>query len=204
MVFERGVGSMLNGGSQMHMIEDFLDAASSKIRPLLLAAAFQYGLRDSVSDPGKWIKRLGELPAEQRLNATNGLAQGWAQNDPEAAANWVLSLPEGQQRDTAFSPIASTWAGHDPQGAANWVNSLPAGKDRDIATQGIVAALSESQPDSAWTWALSIGSEEQRFHALQLAYMGMQRKNPDAASQLIQNAKLSPREAEALRKIGPR
>jgi hypothetical protein len=198
-IFERGVGSMLNGGSQMHLFEEFMDNAPAKLRPLLLEAGFQYGLRESVSDPGKWIKRIDELPPERRSEATGALARGWAQSDPESAVDWALHLPEGNQRDAAFGPISSTWAQSDPHAAAKWVDKLPPGETRDTAARGLVSALCESQPETAWTWALSIAGEQARLNAISLAYMGLQRKSPEAATQMLESANLPPAVIERLR-----
>lgn len=199
-VIERGVGSMINGGGQMHMFEEFMEAASSKIRPQLLAAGFTHGMHQSVTDPEKWVKRLDELPEDRRINGVQSLARGWAMSDPDAAMKWALSLPEGPQREAAFGPVTSVWATNDGYEVSQWIEKQPAGTTRDIATRSLVGALMESQPETAWTWALSIGGEQERFNALQLAYMGMRRKNPEAAAQLLEGANLPPQQLEALRK----
>src|SRR4030095_4882663 len=203
-VFEQGTRSMLNGGTQMHLFEKFMEAASPKLRPLLLAAAFDYGLRESVSDPQRWLKRIDELPQERRMNAIVSLASGWAASDPAAAMDWALSMPEGPQRESAFGPVVSAWASNDPYEVTQWLGTQPAGSMRDTATRGLVSALSMTQPETAWNWALSIGDEGVRFSALQLAYMGLRKKDPAVAAQMAESANLPPQQLEGLRKIlGP-
>lgn len=199
-VIERGVGSMINGGSQMHMFDEFMEAASPKIRPLLLAAGFNYGLYQSVSDPEKWVKRLDEVPEDKRANAVQSLARGWAKSDPDSAMKWAMSLAEGPQRDAAVAPAISGWAENDSYEVSQWIEKQPVGAIRDLATRGLVGALMQSQPETAWTWALSIGGEQERFNALQIAYIGMRQKNPEAAAQLLESANLPPQQLEALRK----
>jgi hypothetical protein len=203
-VFEQGTRSMLNGGTQMSLFEEFMDAASPKLRPLLLAAAFDCGWRESVSDPQRWLKRLDELPQERRMQATSMLASGWAASDPAAAMEWALSLPEGPQRESAFGPVVSAWASNDAYEVTQWIETQPAGSMRDTATRGLVSALSMNQPETAWNWALSIGDESVRFNALQLAYMGLRKKDPTVAAQMIESANLPPQQLEGLRTIlGP-
>jgi hypothetical protein len=199
-ILEQGVRSMLNGGSQMNLFEEFMDSASSKIRPLLLAAGFEYGLRESVSDPDRWVKRIDELPPDRQISAVQALARGWASSDPIAAMNWALSLPEGSQREAAFGPATSMWAQNDSYEISQWIEAQPAGSNRDIATRSLVGVLSESQPETAWNWALRISDEQARMNALQLAHMGLRRKNPEAADQLLQSANLPPQVTEHFRK----
>jgi hypothetical protein len=203
-VFEQGTRSMLNGGQQMHLFEEFMDAASPKLRPLLLAAAFDCGWRESVSDPQRWIKRIDELPQERRMQATSAVASGWAASDPGAAMDWALSLPEGSQRESAFGSVVSVWAINDSYEVTQWLGTQPAGSMRDTATRGLVSALSMTQPETAWNWALSITDEGVRYSALQLAYMGLRKKNPTVAAQMIESANLPPQQLEGLRSIlGP-
>ena len=199
-IIERGVASMLNGGSQMHLFEEFMEAASPKMRPLLLEAGFSYGIQGSVGDPQRWIKRLDELPEDRRNNAAQALASHWAREDPTAAIRWALSFPESQQRDSVFGFAAATWASTDAYETAQWIDQQPAGSMRDIATQSLVNALATSEPETAWTWALTIGGEGQRLGALSTVYANLRQRNPDAAAQLLASANLSPQLVERLRK----
>lgn len=203
-VLENGVRSLINGGSQMALFEDLMAAASDKIRPYLLISGFEYGMRDSLTDPERWIKRIDELPTERRDQATAALARGWAANDPAAAVNWTLSLPEGPAREVAFSAATDAWASSDTYEASKWVESLPAGDKRDSATAGLVRALTTSQPETAWQWALNISSNEKRVEALRMAYVGLQMKDPAIAKQMLQSAQLPPGQAEAIFKLNAR
>jgi hypothetical protein len=203
-ILEQGTRSMLNGGSQMYLFEELMEAASPKIRPLLLAAGFDSGLRESVTDPERWLRRIDELPEDRRVNAMGALASGWAASDPAAAMKWALSLPEGSsQRETAFGSVASAWAINDPYEVSQWIEAQPAGAMRDTATRGLVSALSMTQPETAWKWASSIADTGVRFSALQLAYMGLKKKDPALAAQMLESANLPPQQFEGLRKIMP-
>jgi hypothetical protein len=200
-VFDQGTRSMLNGGTRMYLFEELMEAASPKVRPLLLAAGFECGLRESVSDPQRWLKRIDELPQERRMQAMGALASGWAMNDPAAAMDWALSLPEGSQREAAFGPIVGVWASNDAYEVTQWIGEQPPGSMRDTATRSLVSALSMTQPETAWNWALSITDEGVRFSALQLAYMGLHKKDPTVAAQMLESANLPPQQFDGLRKM---
>jgi hypothetical protein len=202
-VLEQGARSMLNGGSQMHLFEELMESASAKIRPHLLAAAFDFGLRESVSDPDRWLKRIDELPEERQANAMGSLASGWAATDPAAAMKWALSLPEGPKRESAFGSVASTWANNDAYEVTQWIETQPAGSMRDTATRGLVSALSMTQPETAWSWALNITGEDARFRSLQIAYLGLRKKDPELAAQMLESARLPQDQFEHLRKMMP-
>jgi hypothetical protein len=199
-LLQQGVSSLLNGGSQMDRFEDLLAKISPNLRPLLLESGFNYGVGNGYVDPAKWIPRLNELPAEQRVNAVGSLARGWASSDPQGAIEWASSLTDPAQRDQALGSAIGSWAQSDIYESTQWVNKLPAGKTRDMATQNIVGALINTAPEDAWTWALSVTTPDNRRNALQMAYMGLTRKDPAIAKQLLQDAHLSDGEASALQK----
>ncbi len=192
-----GTSALLNGGSQMDRFEDLLGKVSPKLRPYLLEAGFS--CRPN-ADPAKWLPRLDELSAEQRLNAVGGLASGWAANDPQAAIAWASSLTDPTQRENALGNAMTTWATLDIYESSQWVNALPPGKTRDVAAQNLARSLTNSSPEAAWTWALSIQSPDNRLSAMQLAYMGLNKKDPAIAEQYLQDPKITAAEADALRK----
>lgn len=47
-----------------------------------------------------------------------------AQKDPDAASQWVQSLPAGETRQWAQKNLAKNWAMYDPEAMQQWVNTL--------------------------------------------------------------------------------
>ncbi len=197
-IIERGTMSLLNGGSQMDRFESFFAKASPKMRSSLIEAAFRFGGQGMSRDPALWIGRVNELPPERRSQAISGLASSWAAEDPAAAIAWVEALPSEKERSGAFSSAMSGWAQNDPVAAAQWLNTQPNGMNRDIGTSGLVSALINSSPEDAWTWAQSIRDPSRRLSALQLAQMGLRSKDPAIAKQMLESARLTPTEVQAL------
>ena len=199
-LLQNGTRALFDGGGGMDRVEDFLAKISPKLRPYLLENAFASGFGSGVVDPAKWIPRLAEISAGQRMNAIDGLAIGWTASDPQAAIAWAASLTDPAQQEQALSSAARAWARADIHELSQWINSLAPGRTRDIGVQGLAKALNYSEPEAAWKWALSIETPENRLSALQLAYEGLARKDPAIAKQFLQDAKLSPTEASALKK----
>jgi len=56
----------------------------------------------------------------------------WAQQDPEAASQWVRTLPQGEAKLWAQKNLASNWALYDPEAANAWVKSLPADARQEV------------------------------------------------------------------------
>jgi hypothetical protein len=203
MLLERGVSSIINGGSRMNQIESLLEKASPKVRAQLIETSFMYGAMNNryggMGDPQKWVARLNEIPAERRANATTQLAGSWAGTDPQAALKWASGLPEKEGRDNALASVTASWAANDPHEAARWVDTLPAGGSRDRASGTLVSALARSEPETAWTWALSIQSDQARADAMRMAYMGLRKKDPAIAEQMIEGSNLPAEQLKTLR-----
>lgn len=105
------------------------------------------------------------------------LAGAWARRDPQAAAQWVLSLPgtvEEDETDNIIAAVAAGWAHKDRNGALAWVASLPSGNAKseayrhiaEIITEGMTcaqgaAALTSMPPEIADRVLLSLAGNEQ-------------------------------------------
>jgi len=72
----------------------------------------------------------------------------WANEDPQGAATYAQSLPQGNSRSALISSIASQWASKDPEAALAWAKSLPGAQSRD-AVQSVVSAWANSDAAAA-------------------------------------------------------
>ncbi|HSP43555.1 MAG TPA: hypothetical protein VLO11_11835 [Luteolibacter sp.] len=95
--------------------------------------------------------------------ATSQIASNWAQSDPKAAGQWVLSLPEGDSRTNSIRSLVDNLGDHDIKGAAEFVNTLALGNERDQAVGALVSDLrQQGDPESAFDWAASIRDVSRR------------------------------------------
>jgi len=83
------------------------------------------------NDPTQALQRLAQLPAVPwARDAHTGLATGWTQRDPKAAATAGLALPPGTRRVDFLQIAFSQWMRQDITAAKDWLMSLPPGESR--------------------------------------------------------------------------
>jgi hypothetical protein len=103
-------------------------------------------------------------------NSASQIARHWVQNDPEAAGQWVMSLPEGETRSTSIRSMVDSLGDYDIKGAAGLINTLAAGKERDQAVGALVSDLgNQGDAASAFDWAASISDVSSREHMIRNA-----------------------------------
>lgn len=74
----------------------------------------------ATSQPQKAVEAFEALTDRQRWIAVSGLVSGWGKNDPKAAAEWVMALPDSSIRDRGIETIANVVDSTDPDSAAKW------------------------------------------------------------------------------------
>jgi hypothetical protein len=72
---------------------------------------------------------------------TFSVFEQWALQDPAAAAQEALTLPEGQNRSQSLNYVAQSWAKEDPAAAVAWMDTLPA-SSKNTAMQAVILNLS--------------------------------------------------------------
>jgi hypothetical protein len=104
-----------------------------------------------VSLGGEWgdLDPEGALACAQSLPSSvpvrgfvESVVRSWVQNDPAAAADWALAIPDAVQRkDLLVNFVIKSWAGTAPEAAANYAAALPAG---DVQTAAVLKIVGES------------------------------------------------------------
>lgn len=152
------------------------------------------------SDPARarqWVSQLQSVNA--RKTANSAIAQGWALDDPAAAARWAASLP-ADERGNAVGGAARLWAKEDPKAAGDFLNSL-GGAMRDEAVGFFSVTLAYEDSSLAFTWAATISDLSLRQKSEETIASEWLKQNPVAARDWIQNSSLP--EAEKARLLGP-
>jgi hypothetical protein len=85
--------------------------------------------------------------------ARDAIATRWVERDPEAAMNWLLTLPAGEERRKTIGSTFSTWLKSDPSAATIWLRSASPAKAVDPAIVVVVRRDSKRRPGSALDWA---------------------------------------------------
>jgi predicted phosphoadenosine phosphosulfate sulfurtransferase len=97
---------------------------------------------------------------EEKTTLLNFMAGQWASYDPEKAAQWVQTLPDGPDRDQALIGLGASWAEKDPPGAADFAAKLPAGTGRQTALKQAIEDWIVADPVAAATWINAFPPQE--------------------------------------------
>lgn len=104
----------------------------------------------ALSEPDIWMEAIKERPELWRnLNIYTAAAE-WAMDDPKAAADRIMQLPDHLQAQ-GISSISSVWASKNPQAALAWAKSLETPNLRTLAMSGVVTALAKEDFQQAIT-----------------------------------------------------
>jgi hypothetical protein len=124
--------------------------------------------------------------------AASQIARNWVQHDPEAAGQWVMSLPEGEARSNSIRSMVDDFGDYDIKGAAEFVNTLAVGKERDQAVASLVSDLgNQGDPESAFDWAASISDASQRENMIRNAANQWKEYDRAAAQAAVAGAEIS-------------
>lgn len=124
--------------------------------------------------------------------AASQIARNWAQNDPKAAGQWVMSLPEGKTRSNSIRSMVDDMGDYDIKGAAEFVGTLAAGKERDQAVASLVSDLGyQGDSQSAFDWAASISDASQRESMIRQAVNQWKEYDLAAAKAAVAGADIS-------------
>jgi hypothetical protein len=89
--------------------------------------------------------------------AFSTVAGNWAAQDPQAAANWALSLSSGADQGAAMNQVIQKWVNQDPASATAFVNSQPPGQVKDGELSNLARGLGADDPASAMKYITQIG-----------------------------------------------
>ncbi len=94
-------------------------------------------------------RNVFELPDRKvREAAVSAVARRMVEDNPSAAAGWVVQLPE-DVKPVGLSTLVSRWYHADSEGLSQWISSLPGGRDRDIALSYLVPEVSATDKKTA-------------------------------------------------------
>lgn len=102
---------------------------------------------DSVSTRGSEIHGMAlhylvshpvELPEDQRnsgkdiIAASSGYVVHLALDNPDAATEWIRTLPAGDAKSWAEKNLATNWAQYDPKAVEQWLKTLPVSSREEV------------------------------------------------------------------------
>lgn len=121
----------------------------------------QAGLSLARKDPAAAIAYLDRMPGDLRPNWLSAVAEGYAQNDARAAAEWISRYRGERGYDAAVAAVASRAARQDPVAAARLLDSIDVREVPDAAASARTIAQSWARQDAAAAamWARTLPSD---------------------------------------------
>ena len=74
----------------------------------------------------EWTLRMTD---RRRIHVLGIVASEWAMEDPVAASEWVMKLPEGKNKDQHLNNVVAIWAEREPDKARNWIEKSSLSQD---------------------------------------------------------------------------
>jgi hypothetical protein len=164
------------------VIERELYAANPGTRDLVLERTLT---RWTHEDP-RAAARFAELQTDPFLRevALRTVAQVWAQNHPETAAQWSASLGDAAERSRVIEGVALTVGNTDPHAALDLLVRHDAGTRPGATHVGVIASWASRDFAAAQSWVEAQPPSSMRDDAVQhLAFLRAQ-TDPLAAARL--------------------
>jgi hypothetical protein len=133
------------------MIRDLSDAnwrgdEGQEVRRMLAAVA--------PADIPKVLAFIEQNPARTaRQVLRQDLLSHWAKTNPQAAAAWASTLPNGDNKQGAIHSVAVEWAQADLARALAWAQQLPEGRAKQDAFRSVGLGWARTDPQAALAWA---------------------------------------------------
>lgn len=111
------------------------------------------------------------------------VGENWANSDPQAALEWLTTLPEGKGQHAGMHQAVREWTDEDPAAASEYLATMPASQAKDAAIMGFTNRLAYEDPESAIAWAETVSTNEGRTAALATVGRNWARQDPQAAAE---------------------
>lgn len=154
---------------------------------------------EGVASTRAWVEDLladQEMGSSQAGEVAGELADRWADDDPQAAADWAGSLENEPAAKAAAAASLREWGRGDPTAASAYLNKMEPSPVRDSAIDAFASTIVREDPKAAVIWAGSIGDEEARLSAQVANAQIWNSVDPEAAQAWAKDEGFSP-EAQA-------
>jgi hypothetical protein len=173
------------GSSDWDSAEQWISSLPADQRDGALAEAIR-GLSDN--DPILASQQIANLTdAEEISDAVRSVARNWAQQDPAAAAEWLVGQ-ESEDLGRPMSEVMSSWVSKDSAGALSFLDAQPAGELRDTAAQAFLRSNRGGDVQESLQIAESIQDDKDRGRSVAMTAMRWMADDKEAAVQYLQNS----------------
>jgi len=134
---------------------------------------------------------------EKYTAAQTVFAQTWIQQDAEAAARWLIALPNEKRSEDIIRMLASSWHRYDPDKAERWIKKLKTSEERDTAILGVLAD-GRNDIETFDRLVSQLHNPDQRQLAITNKVITLAEYDPNRAWELLDQADLSGKDQDDL------
>ncbi len=124
-------------------------------------------LQQLASTPEELRGYLEKFPANTHYEIVSRFINERRQNDPKAAAELILALPEGAAQYQLPRSMSQSWAQDSPADAAAFSKRLPVSPHYVEWFTDLAGQFAKADPQAAFEWAKSLETEGYRRKALE-------------------------------------
>lgn len=102
---------------------------------------------DGAAKAATWSETLPD--GAPKMVAMHRTANGLANEDPEAAAEWVGKFSDQSESAGVIGEVGVTWSRKDPQAALEWLSEIPEGRGQQVGMHRTLNEWAERDPTAA-------------------------------------------------------
>ncbi len=120
-------------------------------------------------------------------------------DNPQAAAEWILSIEAGERGTEALGEFVERWASREPNDTAQWLSEKPLDATWDPVVRAFAEGIRNEDPEAAVAWSSVIKDERLRMRSIGGAAREWLERDFDAArAHLLQSDFIPPEYKERL------
>ena len=108
---------------------------------------------------------VATAPPEERRKRMNAVIVGWAENDLNAAGEWLAVQPDAPDKWKAVRTFAVAAVKEDPQAAMQWADSIPDPAEHARTQRRVFAKWADTDPAAAAAWLRESGWRDSQLQA---------------------------------------
>ena len=161
---------------------DWVLARPDLPRAVRLATAALRGVANT--DPEGALRTADLLADADRRTVRNTLVQGWINDDPVAAEQWLMQSGDDALINKAIPMLATRYAASDPGRGFQWLAELPPESARQAAGT-LAVRLAYRDPEFAAAQIADLSDTQTRALASRHLVLNWGQRDPDAAARWV-------------------
>lgn len=203
--FVRGALTALGPEALLERISSLQDAGSGDFEQRLMRSTLNLSAREvPAAAAGVYSELAGETLPDWLHGAMKVIALSWAENDPRAAIEWLLTQSDRAERTVALKEIMRSWTLRDLDAAWGWWLAENEESDaqgienavlRSILLAPALRSMAEFRPVEASKWVEQVTKPAARMVLIQRIAHFWTLRDPDPAQVWVDGLGLSDEDA---------